>query len=100
MDLEKVLMKVFNFEENQWTHLLTKENYGLETNLFLLSLHGNLFLYSHGMESYQFSATTSNYTMRQTDSWIDEKVLLKSVQLSFIDLQKVPKHLSTSKENV
>ena len=98
MDLEKVLIKVFNFEENKWTHLLTKENYGLAINLFLMSLHGNLFLYSHGMESYQFFA--SNYTMRQIESWIDEKVFMESEQLSVIALTKVPKQLKSSMENV
>ena len=98
MDLEKILIKSFNVEENQWTHLLTKENFALPSNLFLMSLHGNLFLYFNGMETYQFSA--NNYTIRQIDSWIDEKLLIESEQLSVITLTKLPKQLKSSMDNV
>ena len=90
MDFVKVLVQVFNIEEDQWVHLLTSEKYGLSGNIFLLSLHGNLFIFSYEMESYQFSA--NNFTLKQIDPWIDEKILMKSEQLSFIALNKVPKH--------
>ena len=96
IDSTKVLIQVFNFEENNWIHLMTQKRHELSSNLFLLSLHGNIFLLSHEMENYQFSA--NNYTLKQIDPWIDEKVLMKAEQLSVIALNNVPKHLKGSEE--